>query len=209
MTLSPIDLASAGEEPTATGPAGQSRPLPLQRPAGEDSGDSDQPGVSATRRTLSVKSRVSGPDGAWQFADVAIRQTYELHFFREGFDSQSFVVTPPQDGSAVQMDVVLEPASGVLSGTVSGPGGPLGNVDLLLTDGELTFHTTTASDGDVGTWSLSGISTPGTYTLTATLRGYGTEVLQITLEPGEQRSGVDVSMVPNVGSIIGRVVGER
>jgi len=209
VTLTPVDLAATPEEPAGfAGPAGQSRPIsvgPERAPPPQQAPPSDQPGVSAARQTVSVESTATGPDGAWLFADVPIRQAYELNFALEGFDSQSFVITPPDDGSPVEMEVVLEPASGRLSGSVVGPGGPLGNVDLVLTDGELTFNTTTASAGDVGTWSLSGVSTPGTYTLTATLRGYGTEVLQITLEPGEQRSGVTISMIPDVGSIIGRV----
>ncbi len=207
VTLSPIDLATTPEGADLPTPAGESRgftSLPEQTPP-EQAPPTDQPGVSSARQTVSVESTATGPDGAWLFADVPIRQTYELNFALEGFDSQSFVITPPDDGSPVEMEVVLEPASGGLSGSVVGPGGPLGNVDLVLTDGELTFNTTTASAGDVGTWSLSGVSTPGTYTLTATLRGYGTEVLSITLEPGEQRSGVTISMVPDVGSIIGRV----
>ena len=57
----------------------------------------------------------------------------------------------------------------------------------------------------MGTWSLGGVSTPSTYTLTATLRGFGTEVLQLPMAPGAQKKGVRVVMTPGVGSISGRV----
>ena len=51
----------------------------------------------------------------------------------------------PPTATPVDMEVVLEPATGAVSGVVVGPGGPLGNVDLVLTDGTLTFNTSTAS----------------------------------------------------------------
>ena len=100
-------------------------------------------GEAATRQTVSVETTASGPDGAWLFADVPIRQTYELHLAKAGYDSQAFVVTPTADGEPIELEVELEPADGELSGSVVGPGGPLGNVDLVLTDGTLTFNTTT------------------------------------------------------------------
>ena len=86
-----------------------------------------------------------------------------------------------------------------------GPSGGLGNVELVLTDGTLVFNSASASEGDVGTFAFTGVSTPGTYTLKATAPGLGTEILQLTLEPGEQRAGVEIRMSTGVGSISGRV----
>jgi len=147
-------------------------------------------------------------DGIWLFTDVAVRQTYELVFTKPGFDTQSFVITPPEDGSPIELDVELVPASGSVSGRVTGPGGALGGVAIVVSDGTLTFETTSATDGDIGSWSLEGLSTPGVYTMTATLRGYGTETIQIDLGAGDERTGVNLAMRPGVGSVSGRVVGE-
>ena len=162
------------------------------------------------RQTEAVPPLEATPDadGIWLFTDVAVRQTYELVFAKPGFDTQSFVVTPPEDGSPVDLDVELVPASGAVSGRITGPGGALGGVAIVVSDGTLTFETTSATDGDVGAWSLDGLSTPGVYTLTATQRGYGTEVLQINLDAGQQRTGVNLAMRPGVGSVSGRVVDE-
>ncbi len=159
------------------------------------------------RATLSVQTQNTATDGAWLFPDVAIRANYELHFAKAGFDSQSFVVTPPSDGSRVKLDVQLLPAKGSVSGVVVATDGtPLGGVDIVVTDGTLTFSTTSSTTaGSVGSWSLSGVSTPSTYTLTATLRGFGTEVLQLPMDPGAQKTGVRIVMTPGVGSIAGHV----
>lgn len=166
----------------------------------------DTGGISERRVTESVISAFSNGDGVWMFPDVSIPDNYEITFTKPGFDTKSFIVTPPEDGKAVAMETVLEPASGSASGVVSGPNGPLGGVEIVVTDGVLTFNTKTSSEaGSVGGWSVTGLSTPNTYTLTASLRGYGTQVQQLPLDPGQQRSAIAVSMVPGVATITGHV----
>lgn len=150
-----------------------------------------------------------GIDGVWQFSDVQIRRTYELSFSKPGYDTQAFVISPPDDGSDVELDVVLKPARGVISGRVVDNGAPLGGVEVTLSDGTLTFSTTSATDGDVGAFSFDSVSTPGVYTLVGTRSGYGTSIVQIPLEPGEERTDVLVDMEVGVASISGRVIDEN
>jgi hypothetical protein len=233
ISLTPIALAGASDaaEPQALTGSGPGRSLGAPPDTSSDTGSGSgaddaivklwparlgTPGADAPvgrRQSEPLKPMVTPlttspqADGVWLFTDVALRQSYELVFAKPGFDTKSFVVTPPDDGSAVEMDVELEPAAGSLSGRVSGPGGPLGGVAITLTDGTLTFSTTSATVGDVGTWSVEHVSTPGVYTVTGVRRGYGTEVRQVTLEPGQQFTGADLSMQPGVGSIAGRVYG--
>ena len=206
VVLAPIKL---GEQPSAiaafAGPADSQRSTVKLWPARFGSYDT---GLGLVRQTESVLPLVTDVDGVWLFADVPIRQTYELTFSKPGYDTQSFVVAPAVDGSPWELDVELETADGEMSGTVLGPGGPLGGAAIVITDGTLTFTTTSDTTGDVGTFSVGGISTPGVYTLTSTLFGYGTEVLQVRLEPGEQRAGIDVRMRRGVGSISGRIFAE-
>ena len=169
-------------------------------------GRATSPGVSAERRTESVVTQLTDTKGAWVFPDVLIPDNYKLTFTKPGFETKSYIVTPPEDGKAVDLDVVLDTANGSAAGVVTGPNGPLGGVDIVVSDGKLTFTTKTSSQaGQVGTWSLAGLSTPNTYTLTATLRGYGTEVLQLPFDPGQQRGGVSISMTPGVGTITGHI----
>jgi hypothetical protein len=207
VTLAPLDLGApppAGA--TVVGSPGTSVAGALKLwPARFGFHQSDD--TLRQRATMSVETRNTATDGAWLFPDVAIRANYELHFAKAGFDSQSFVVTPPSDGSPVKLDVQLLPAKGTVSGiVVATDGTPLGGVDIVVSDGTLTFNTTSSTTaGAVGTWSLAGVSTPSTYTLTATLRGYGTEVLQLPMDPGAQKSGVRIVMTPGVGSVSGHV----
>lgn len=150
-----------------------------------------------------------GVDGVWQFGGVQLRRTYELSFSKPGFDTKAYVISPPDDGSDVELDVELEPARGVIGGRVLDNGRPLGGVEVTISDGTLTFSTTSATDGDVGSFSFDSVSTPGVYTLVGTRSGYGTSVVQVPLDPGEERSDVVVDMEIGVGSISGSVVGEN
>jgi len=148
-------------------------------------------------------------DGIWLFSDVPLRQSYEVVFANPGYDTQSFVVTPQNDGTPIDLDVELVPAIGAISGVVQGPNGALGGVTIGVTDGTLTFDTTSATDGSIGTFALDALSTPGVYTVTASLRGYGTEVQQVRLGEGQTISNVSIAMVRDVGAIGGQAVDDR
>lgn len=198
-------------------------PDPLATPVGFANPDRDAPakiwsaryarvdtGLSQRRITQAVPPLTTTPqaDGIWLFGDVALGQSYEIVFSKPGFDTQSFVITPPDDGSPIDIDVRLESARGSLSGRVLGPNGGLGGAEVTVTDGTLTFTTTSATDGDTGAWSLEAVSTPGVYTVTSTLRGYGTQVLQVDLSAGQNRTGADLVMERGVGTISGQILDE-
>ena len=160
---------------------------------------------SPTRRTVAIEpdSTVPGADGVWLFTDVLQGQSYEVSFSSPGYDTQSFVLTPRADGEPIDLDVTMKPANGSLSGSVVGPSGSLGGAEVRITDGTLEFVTTSASG--TGAWSLQGVSTPGVYTVTATLRGYSTAVRQVRLAPGDKPAGLALQMAPGLGSITGVV----
>lgn len=164
--------------------------------------------LSTNRATLTVapKTDQSDNDGIWTIEDVPLRRNYEVSFSKEGFNTQSFLVTPPDDGSPLKLDVELKPAVGALSGTVTSGSGGLGGVDLTVTDGTLTFNTTTSTiAGEEGSWLIEGLSTPATYTVTAVRAGYGTVVGQYTLDVGKSSTNLSFSMNQGVGSIGGIV----
>lgn len=167
-------------------------------------------GESGVRQTEPVIPLESSPtaDGVWRVSDVDLFRSYEVSFAKAGFDTQSFVLTPPDDGEPVELDVELQPASGAIRGRIIGPGGPIGGADVTITDGTLVFETTAATSGDIGAFILERVSTPGVYTLSVSLRGFGTEVVQVELGEGEQRTGIDIVIRRGVGTVSGRIVDE-
>ncbi len=162
--------------------------------------------------TLTVQSTNSKIDGTYQFDNVRLRRGYVISFSKAGFDTQTFQIDPPDDGKTVELDVELQPSKGSIGGKVTeAGGGPLGDVALTITDGTLTFNTTSSTlaseAGGIGGWKVDGISTPSTYTVVASRTGYGTQVQQVTLGLGETPGNVNFVMVKGVGSIGGTVSG--
>lgn len=165
-------------------------------------------GLTEGRATVSVLTKMSNEQGVWVIDGVRLHRSYELTFVKDGFDVQSFIVTPPDDGSPVELNVNLEPASGLLGGHVVNSGGtPLGGVAITVTDGTFVYGATTATTGDIGSWSIEGLGTPNTFTVTAELDGYGTAVLQQKLTPGDHEPNLVIPMTAGVGSIRGTISG--
>ncbi|MFN3254059.1 MAG: carboxypeptidase regulatory-like domain-containing protein [Ilumatobacter sp.] len=217
VILTALDLGAA-PPPDATvidPPApSESEAPPSQTSAGKVWSARQAP-IAATfgdvRQTESVAPLTATPgvDGLWMIPDVPLRRTYELIFAKAGYDTQRFVIAPPDDGSPVEIDVTLLPASGVISGRVVSGGSPLGGVEIEISDGNLVFTTTSQTDGDVGAFAFGAISTPGIYTLTAARAGFGTEVLQLPMDAGQERTDVAVQMSAGVGTVSGSIVDER
>ena len=160
------------------------------------------------RRTTAIVSSPITPDanGAFVLTDVARGQTYEVAFQQPGFDTQAFVVTPPPEGDVLELDVEMVPSKGSLGGRVVGPSGGLSGAEITVSDGTLVFETTSTEGG---AWFLDAVSTPGVYTVTAALRGFGTAVRQVELDAGDQPSSIDLQMLPGLGTITGRVTDEN
>ena len=152
------------------------------------------------------KSTTSDNDGVWAFAGVRAPGFYLLSFSKAGYGTRKFVVSAPEDGSPVKLDAELVAGDGSLAGMVFGPDGqPLGGVDLAISDGRNTLTTATPTTEAVGSWGIQGLTTPGTYLITASRRGFGTETQLIDLSAGGSQGGVTFNMVSGVGSITGLV----
>lgn len=176
---------------------------------------SSRPGKLVAQLSTPVGGQVEGPtrstktapDGAWAFTNVSSPGFYRVTFAKAGYQTQSYVVTTSADNAPIQLAATLKPGTGAVGGSVFGPDGPLGGVDITLTNATVTVMTKTPTTGKVGTWSVSGLSTPGTYLVTATRSGFGTQTSLVTLAAGQNQAGVALTMSAGVGSITGTVSG--
>ncbi len=150
-------------------------------------------------------STTTDADGLWSFKGVHAPGYYKITFTKSGYDAQSYVVTTTADNAPVQLGASLKTGSGAIGGSVLNSAGPLGGVDITITNGTLTLVTRTPTTGAVGTWAIKGLSTPGTYLITATRSGYATETSLQTLAAGQTIGGVVLNMKAGAGSITGTV----
>jgi hypothetical protein len=162
-------------------------------------------GVSAPSLVASARTTTTDSDGAWAFGGIKAPGYYLIIISKPGFATKKFVVTAPDDGSPIVLDSELIAGDGTLGGTINGPDGPLGGVDLTITNGTITLKTLTPTTGDIGKWSVTGLSTPGTYLVMASRRGFGDETRLVDLGAGGSVTNADLTMHAGVGSVSGTV----
>jgi len=213
--------AEAAERPEATGPRAAEVALAAGRagaaaalvaalrdrreeaPVGKVSGlalpveRTDTPGERRSTRT--------DDEGAWAFAGLSASARYLLTFAKAGYETRRFWVTGAE-AAAAPFELDLAPGDGTLSGTVRGPDGPAGGVEVVLSDGTTTVTTRTATTGDVGRWQVEGLSTPSTYLVSASSPRLGAQGVLVRLDAAGSR-GVDLTLRAGVATLVGAVSG--
>lgn len=156
--------------------------------------------------TPATLTTTSAPDGAYVLAGLVPGVRYLLTFTKAGFQTRSFELGPVKVGERTTLAVHLLPGTGTLSGAAMTATGPLGGATVTVSNGSVTYTTHTVSTGaSPGTWTINHVATPGTYLVTTTAPGYGTQVATVTLPPSGSRSGIDLALAPDVGTITGSV----
>lgn len=107
--------------------------------------------------------------------------------------------------------VTLGAAAGTLSGTATTPDGT-GGVTVTVTDGGDTRQTVTQSGAPVGSWAISGLHIPSTYTVTFSRSDLESQVLSVSVDGfgtvtagAASATAVDVKMRPATAQIVGTV----
>ena len=144
--------------------------------------------------------------GPVSFSGLPTPATYRVRVEAAGFAPQEFEQTVGGGATNVLNTVRPAAATGSITGTVrSSSGAPLGNVEVLVTSGDLERKATTPTVGDVGTFIIDGLPTPRTYVLTFSLDGFSGQTIALDLGAGEHRTGVDAMLVSGTGTISGTV----
>lgn len=152
-----------------------------------------------------VAQILAGGDGTFTLERVPAPASYELVVTKEGYASEARTVNLAAAETKTGIEVVLRKGDGLIGGTVTADGKPLGGVTVTATTASSEATTITLTSGAVGSYTLRNLVTPGTYTLTFTRDGYATQNLSVRLDQGQQRTGSDVTLVRGTGSIAGTV----
>lgn len=142
-------------------------------------------------------------DGSFLFDAVPSPAQYRMQVVKPGFatETREVVLRPAQQLEGIE--VVLRSGDGVISGVVTAVGAPLGGATVEATDGSLTISTVTLTDGEVGSYVLRNLPTPGRYTITVTRDGFAPESRSVTLATGQTVSGFGVNLTQALGSVRG------
>lgn len=132
---------------------------------------------------------------------------YRVTVARGGFDVSSRIIATSEEARDIEMVVALDPATGSLGGAAKDVAGTaIGGATITVTDGTATYQATTGTEGaSAGRWRLEGLATPADYQVIVARRGYAAQTSIVTLDGGQARDDVDVTMPAALGSLRGRV----
>ena len=132
-----------------------------------------------------VAQGTTDSSNTYSLAPLDTPGTYELTFTAPGYQTATSRERIEGGQIGVANTVRLSAGEGAIRGTVTAGGAPLGGVSIRATSGDQQWTTATPTSGVVGAFELVDLPTPGTYTLTFELDGYGSETIAIALgSPG-------------------------
>ena len=163
-----------------------------------------------TASTLTLSPDASGASaGSFSLINLITPGTFTLAATADGYLTTNVTVRLGPGESADQQ-IVLRPSTGRVGGTVSssGPGaGPLGGVTVTVAGPDFTRTTTSLTTDPIGSWQVTDVPLPGTYTVTFTAAGFGTQALGVDLSSAIPESlALSATLAPATSNITGRVV---
>ena len=170
--------------------------------------------ANANGQTVTSATPTTGAIGHFSLTGLATPATYLLTFTHPGFGTKTISVGlgPGQINNTLVVSLVG--GTGTLTGLVSGPSlptfpgqtdGPLGAVTVTVNGGTAPVTTQTLTAGATGTFVVSGLVTPGNYTVTFSKAGYFPKTVPVNLSSSGSASGVNASLPAAVGVISGTV----
>ena len=174
---------------------------PLAGEVGPEPGEATATtGTGAVVRTVPI-----GADGTFEVADLPSPAVYDLVVSKAGFAStvQRVDVAAGENRSDIQLSLLT--GDGSISGSVSGAAGPVGGATVTASAGQVVVDTVTLTEDPVGSFTLRGLPTPGTYTVVITATGFAPATLSLTLTPAQELTGVAVLLGRDQATLGGQV----
>jgi len=108
-------------------------------------------------------------------------------------------------GATVEnIEIVLRPGDGVISGSITADNTAKGGVTVEATDGTNRVSTVSLTEAPIGTYVLRNLATPGVYTVTVTRVGYQPQTRTLSLAANGTATA-DWALQPATGTITGTV----
>jgi len=171
-------------------------------------------GVVVTLRSGSIERTITTPTvgtvGSFTFQSLEAPRTYVLTFSLAGYTSATVALELAGGESRSGVSAILIGGAGSVQGRVTNAGGqPLGGVTVLVQGRGLQLQTATLTSGvgvnGIGTYSLSGLVVPGTYTITFSKSGFVTTTAGVTFTAAGLQSALDASLAPASSTVAGAV----
>ena len=168
--------------------------------------------ANANGQTVTSATPTAGSVGHFSLTGLISPATYLLTFTKAGFGVHTVSVALGPGQIINNLTVSLVGGTGTISGTVTGPAFPgdpknggLGGATVTVNGGIAPVTTQTLTAGTIGSYVISGLVTPGTYTVTFSKQGYASKTIPVSLTSSGSAGAVDAALTLTVGLISGKV----
>ena len=169
--------------------------------------------VRATAGAVTVDTTTDAVTGEYLLTELPTPATYVVEFVADGYAVQTVAVDVAAGEQRTAVNGSLLGATGSLTGVVRDAGGnPIGSARVVVR-GEGTVTTTatltgSAASGGPGSYRVSGLAVPGTYTVTVTAPGHLGQTRSVTFVVASAESELDMTLSSSTGSVSGTVVAD-
>ncbi|MDQ1720765.1 MAG: hypothetical protein QOI26_499 [Pseudonocardiales bacterium] len=170
---------------------------------------------SSVARTVSL---TQDKVGSFTLLSLPTPASFTVVVSKPGYASQTVTIALSAGQKLTGVAISLGQSAGSLSGKVSvlPSGSPAQGVTVTVTNGALTVQTVTQSTGNVGGWTVGGLTIPSTYTVTFSRPDLAGQTVSVSLDqagvitPGSQGAvitsdGISVGMQSSTAVVRGTV----
>jgi protocatechuate 3,4-dioxygenase beta subunit len=155
---------------------------------------------------LEATTPTSGNVGEFVVVGLETPRTYVLSFTLEGFSSQTVALDLLAGENRTGITATLVGGVGTGTGTARDPAGdPIGGATVVVAGNEFEATTSTLTTGGIGSYRVSDIPVPGSYTITVSAPGYLPETIRVGFIAAGEQTGLDVVLRPSTARVGGTV----
>lgn len=147
-----------------------------------------------------------GADGSFALANVPSPSVYDLVVTEPGYATETQRLDVAGGENRQGVTITLRKGDGLISGHVTGASGPIKNALVTATYNSTTVQTISLSQGDPGAFMLRSLPTPASFTVVVTADGFAAQTVTLSLAPGQQLTGVGITLGGASGSLSGQVI---
>jgi hypothetical protein len=168
--------------------------------------------VQATSGELVLEAMTPTTGNVGEFVLIGLEtpRTYVLTFTLDGFSSQTLALDLLAGENRTGVTATLVGGVGTTTGTVRDPAGdPIGGATVVVAGNEFEATTSTLTTGGegggIGSYRVSDVPVPGSYTVTVSAPGFLPETIRVGFIAAGEQSGLDVVLRPSTGRVGGTV----
>jgi 5-hydroxyisourate hydrolase-like protein (transthyretin family) len=164
--------------------------------------------TSVDGTTVTTGTPTTGQIGQFVLGQLPTPATYVITLSGPGFGEKTVVVDLGPGKADNNLEVQLDKGTGAVTGIlVDSAGSGIGGAIVTVGGAADPPTTTTLTAGAIGSFSLSGLPSPGQYTLSFTLPGYAGATVPVNLLGTAPVAPLKVVMAGALGKITGQVTG--